>query len=124
LGEASDLSAIPAEYLDLWDVFNNARATSLPPHRPYDYAIDIFPGTTPPLGWLYSLTGPETKAMEEYIEDSLTARSIHPFASPAGAGFFFEEKKDKNLSPCIDYLGLNDITLYHSSPRLSNLFRE
>lgn len=27
-----------------------------------------------------------------------------------GAGFFFVEKKDKSLHPCIDYRGLNDIT--------------
>ncbi|KAK3516092.1 hypothetical protein QTP70_005433 [Hemibagrus guttatus] len=33
----------------------------------------------------------------------------HPsiLISPAGAGFFFVEKKDKSLRPCIDYRGLN-----------------
>jgi hypothetical protein len=38
-------------------------------------AIDLLPGTTPPRGRLYSLSGPETKAMETYIEDSLAAVS-------------------------------------------------
>jgi hypothetical protein len=47
--------------------------------------------------------------MEEYNEDSLAAGSIHCSASPAGAGFFFVEKKDKTLRPCIDYRGLNNI---------------
>jgi hypothetical protein len=41
--------------------------------------------------------------MEEYIEESLAIGGIRPSASPAGAGFFFVEKKDKTLRPCIDY---------------------
>lgn len=60
---------MPAEYHALLEVFSKACATSLPPHRPYDCAIDLLPGTTPLRGWLYSLSGPETKAMA-YIEDS------------------------------------------------------
>ena len=47
--------------------------------------------------------------MEEYIEDSLATGGICPSASPAGAWFFFVEKKDKTLHPCIAYRGLNYI---------------
>ena len=97
LSTASDLSAVPAEYHDQLKVFSKACAKSLPPHRPYDCAIDLLPGTTPPRGQLYSLSDPETKAMEEYIEDSLAAGSIRPSASPAGTRFFFVEKKDNNV---------------------------
>jgi hypothetical protein len=48
--------------------------------------------------------------MEEYIE-SLATGAVRLSASPAGAGVFFVEKKDKNLRPCIDYRGLNYITV-------------
>ncbi|KAJ8361644.1 hypothetical protein SKAU_G00181690 [Synaphobranchus kaupii] len=41
--EAVDLSSLPPEYLDLREVFSKSRATSLPPHRPYDCAIDLLP---------------------------------------------------------------------------------
>lgn len=41
---------------------------------------------------------------------------IRPSSSPAGAGFFFVDKKDKTLRPCIDYLGLNDITIKNRYP--------
>lgn len=99
-----DLSVIPVEYQDLWEVFSKAQATSLLPHRPYDCGIDLLPGTTPPWVRLYSLSGPETKAMETYIEDSLAAGFIHPSASPAGAGFFFVEKKPK---PCASTTGVS-----------------
>ncbi len=60
-----------------------------PPHRPYDCAIDLVPGMSPPKGRLYSLSVPEREAMEKYISDSLTAGFIRPSSSPAGAGFFF-----------------------------------
>ena len=46
-----------------------------------------------------------------YIEDSLAAVFIRPSVYLAGAGFFFVQKKDKTLLPCIDYRGLNDITV-------------
>ncbi len=92
--EAVNLSNVPEEYLDLKEVFSKSRAASLPPHRPYDCAIDLVPGTSPPKGRLYSLSVPEREAMEKYISDSLAAGLIRPSSSPAGAGFFFVGKKD------------------------------
>uniref|UniRef100_A0A4W5K9D1 ribonuclease H n=1 Tax=Hucho hucho TaxID=62062 RepID=A0A4W5K9D1_9TELE len=86
---APDLSAIPAKYQDLREVFSKARATLLPPHQPYDCRIDFLPGTTPPRGRLYSLSGPENKAMEIYIEDSLAAGFIRLSTYPASAGFCY-----------------------------------
>ncbi|TKS65266.1 Retrotransposon-like protein 1 [Collichthys lucidus] len=113
---APDLMGVPPEYHDFREVFSKAKATSLPPHRPYDCAIDLLPGTSPPRGRLYSLSAPERKAMEDYSNDSLAAGIIRPSSSPAGAGFFFVDKKDKSLRPCIDYRGLNDITMKNRYP--------
>uniref|UniRef100_A0A3B4X4G4 Ty3 transposon capsid-like protein domain-containing protein n=1 Tax=Seriola lalandi dorsalis TaxID=1841481 RepID=A0A3B4X4G4_SERLL len=111
-----DLSWVPACYHDLASVFSKANAKSLPPHRPYDCCIDLLPRATPSRGRLFSLSSPERQAMEEYIQDSLVAGIIRPSSSPAGAGFFFVEKKDKSLRPCIDYRGLNDITIKNRYP--------
>ncbi|XP_073673452.1 alpha-2-macroglobulin-like protein 1 [Garra rufa] len=54
--------------------------------------------------------------MEKYISDSLAAGFIRPSSSPAGAGFFFVGKKDGSLRPCIDYRGLNNITVKNTYP--------
>ncbi len=43
--EVGSLSNVPEEYLDLKEVFSKSRAASLPPHRPYDCAIELVPGT-------------------------------------------------------------------------------
>ncbi|KAL0152183.1 hypothetical protein M9458_051906 [Cirrhinus mrigala] len=42
--EHADLSNVPVVYLDLKGVFSKSRAASLPPHRPYDCAIDLLSG--------------------------------------------------------------------------------
>lgn len=114
--EFPDLSSVPPEYMDLKPVFSKSKASSLPPHRPYDCAINLLPGTTPPRGGLYSLSRPETEAMNKYIQESLAAGIIRPSSSPAGAGFFFVGKKDGSLRPCIDYRGLNEITVKNRYP--------
>uniref|UniRef100_A0A8L0DMZ4 Gypsy retrotransposon integrase-like protein 1 n=1 Tax=Oncorhynchus mykiss TaxID=8022 RepID=A0A8L0DMZ4_ONCMY len=114
--EPGDLTGVPEEYHDLRTVFSRSRATSLPPHRSYDCSIDLLPGTTPPRGRLYSLSAPERKALEDYLSVALAAGTIVPSSSPAGAGFFFVKKKDGSLRPCIDYRGLNDITVKNRYP--------
>ena len=114
--EPPDLTGVPPCYHDQHEVFSKSRATSLPPHRPYDCCIDLLPGTSPPKGRLFSLSLPEREAMQQYIESSLKTGIIRPSSSPAGAGFFFVGKKDKSLRPCIDYRGLNDITIKNRYP--------
>ena len=111
-----DLTLIPPEYHDLREAFSKSRALSLPPHRPYDCAIDLLPGAPLPASRLYHLSRPEREAMETYISESLAAGLIRPSSSPLGAGFFFVSKKDKTLRPCIDFRGLNNITVKNKSP--------
>lgn len=54
--------------------------------------------------------------MDQYIKDSLAAGIIRPLSSPGGTGAFFVEKKDNTLRPCIDYWGLNNITVKNFYP--------
>ena len=109
--EPQDLTLVPQEYHVLGPVFSKQHALSLPPHRPYDCAIDLLPGFPLPSSRLFNLSRPEREAMEVYIRDSLATGLIRPSSSPVGAGVFFVAKKDKTLRPCIDYRGLNDITI-------------
>lgn len=109
--ETIDLSNIPECYHDLKLVFSKSKAASLPSHRPYDCAINLFKGAPLPKGSLFNLSGPEKMAMEHYIQEALAFGHIRPSSSPAGAGFFFVKKKDKSLRPCIDFRELNQITI-------------
>lgn len=114
--DSVDLSQVPAVYHKFRAVFSKSRATSLPPHRPYDCAIDLLPGSSPPRGRVFSLSPPEQAAMNAYIQESLATGIIRASTSPAGAGFFFVGKKDGGLRPCIDYRGLNKITIRNRYP--------
>ena len=88
---------VPAEYLDFREEFSKVSATSFPPHRPYDFEIDLQPGSVPPTGRLYALAAPEVEAMGTYVNNSLLAGIIRPSSFPAGAGFFFVAKKDEHV---------------------------
>ncbi len=114
--ESVDLSRVPSSYHQFKAVFSKSRGTSLPPHRPYDCAIELLPGSCPPRGRIFSLSSPERTAMDTYIKESLAAGIIRTSTSPAGAGFFFVGKKDGGLRPCIDYRGLNKITVRNRYP--------
>lgn len=114
--DSPDLLGVPRIYHDLREAFCKDRARSLPPHRPYDCAIDLLPGAPLPSSRLYSISQPERDAMERYITESLAAGLIRPSSSPVPAGFFFVDKKDKSLRPCIDYRGLNQITVKNKYP--------
>ncbi|KAI3359301.1 hypothetical protein L3Q82_002818 [Scortum barcoo] len=109
-----DLTRVPPCYHDLQEVFNKTKATSLPPHRPWDCAIDLLPGAPIPKARIYSISGPERKAMEEYIEASLRSSIIRPSSLPAGAGFFFVGKGW--LAPAMHRLQSSTATSLHSSP--------
>ncbi|KAI2644254.1 Transposon Tf2-9 polyprotein [Labeo rohita] len=101
---------------DLAEVFSKRSVARLPPHHPYDLAIDLVPGAVPPRGHLYSLSPQEQLAMEEYVAEGLRSGTIRPSSSPAAAGFFFVKKKDGGLRLCVDYRGLNQITVKNRHP--------
>lgn len=109
-----DLSAVPAEYHDLGEVSSTDPDLCFPLHRPYDCAVDLRPGSSLPSSRLYNLSRPEREAMGKYIRESLAVGIIRPSSSPLGAGFFFVAKKDN--TPCIDYRGLNNITIKNKYP--------
>lgn len=94
---------------EAWGIVINSAKT-------YDYATDLLPGAPLSTSCLYSLSQPKREAMEKFITDSLAAGIIQPSSSPLGPFFFFVEKKDKTLRPCIDYCGLNEITVKNRYP--------
>ncbi len=109
--ELAEVPTIPSDYAAFQDVFCKQASTRLPPHRPWDCAIDLLPGTKLPKGRVYPLSILEYKAMEDYIQEARRQESIQPSTSPATSSCFFVGKKDGGLRPCIDYSTLNSQTV-------------
>ena len=116
--EAKELnSRIPAEYHEFLDVFGERMADALPPHRTFDHAIDLKDRTDPPWGPIYALSAVELNALREYLDEMLRTGKIRPSKSPAGAPILFVPKPHgKGLRLCVDYRGLNKITVLNRYP--------
>ena len=109
-------SSFPSKYNDFSDVFEKKNADRLPEHRPYDCPIDLKDGACPPFGPIYGLSEPELKALKIYIEENLAKGFIRHSKSPAGSPILFVKKKDGTLRLCIDYRGLNRVTVRNRYP--------
>ncbi|SOV04526.1 uncharacterized protein UDID_17112 [Ustilago sp. UG-2017a] len=107
---------IPQEYHQYLDVFSRVKADKLPPHRTYDHQIPLEEGKSPPFGPIYSLSEHELKTLREYLEENLAKGFISPSDSPAASPILFVKKKDGSLHLCVDYRGLNRITIRNRYP--------
>ena len=108
---------VPAEYSDFTDVFSPELATELPEHTEINtHAIDLEEGKQPPYGPIYSLGPVELKTLKTYIETNLANGFICPSKSLAGAPILFDKKPDGSLRLCVDYQGLNNITIKNRYP--------
>ncbi|KAI0993067.1 hypothetical protein K3495_g15117 [Podosphaera aphanis] len=102
---------LPLQYHDFLDVFDRKHANYLPPHRSWDHAIDLQPGKTPPVFRPYSMSQPELRALREYLDKEFSKGFIRVSRSPAAAPVLFVKKANGDLRFCIDYRGLNAITI-------------
>jgi hypothetical protein len=110
------MEEVPPEYRDRV-IFDQRPTMELPPHRPYDVAIDIKTGESVPNGPIYALSELELKTLRDYLDDMLAKGFIRPSKSPAGAPILFVKKKDTTeLRLCVDYRKLNSITTKYSYP--------
>ncbi|WJZ92455.1 hypothetical protein VitviT2T_011446 [Vitis vinifera] len=105
------------------DVFPD-ELPGLPPHREFDFSIEVYPGTDPILVFPYRMAPLELKKLKTQLDELLGKGFICPSTSPWGALVLFVKKKDVTLRLCIDYRKLNRVTVknkYHL-PRIDDLF--
>lgn len=65
---------------------------------------------------IYNLSAIELKTLKDYKESAQGKGWIRPSTSPAGAPVLFAPKADGGLRLCVDYRGLNGMTVKNRYP--------
>ena len=110
-------SEVLMEYSDYSNVFSAENAAKLPEHtRMNEHAIELKKSKQPPFGPIYSLGPMELETLKTYIETNLANGFLWPSISPAGASILLDQKLDGSCHLCVDYWGLNNITIKNRYP--------
>ena len=114
--DVNPATILPVEYHEFLDVFSRKESEVLPPHRPYDHKIELKPGCEPPCGPLYGMSREENLELRKYLEENLEKGFIRASKSPAASPVLFVKKPGGGLRFCVDYRGLNEITIKNRYP--------
>ncbi|GBG88366.1 hypothetical protein CBR_g47065 [Chara braunii] len=80
------------------------------------HAIDIIPGSSIPKGRIYRMPPGELDELRRQLKELIEKGWIRPSVSPCGSPVLFVPKKGGTLRMCIDYRGLNAITVKNREP--------
>ncbi len=83
-----------------------------------EHAIELIEEKQPPYGPIYALSPVELETLKAYIKTHLKTGFIWPFKSPADAPILFDKKLDGSLHLCVNYWGLNNLTIKNRYPFL------
>ncbi|KAH9244957.1 hypothetical protein BASA81_017606 [Batrachochytrium salamandrivorans] len=119
----SDVSVPPDILSSFSSLFSEDQAETLPPHRDFDCAIDLKPGSEPFHGKIYQLTREEDKVMQDWIQDNLRKGFIRNSSSPHGAPCFFVKQKDKLTLYGLPRSNKNTVKDRNPIPLISELLR-
>ena len=103
--------------MDFTDVFSPDLTSELSKNTGINnHAIELVEGQQPPYGPIYSLGLVELETLKAYIETNLANGFIRPSKSLAGAPILFERKLDGSFQLCVNYRGLNKLTIKNWYP--------
>ncbi|GBG72363.1 hypothetical protein CBR_g11941 [Chara braunii] len=81
------------------------------------HAIEIIPGSSIPKGIIYRMSSGELDELRRQLKELVQKGWIRPSVSPYGSlVLFVPKKKEGTLRMCIDYRGLNAITVKNREP--------
>ena len=100
-------------------MFSLQLASELPEHTGINnHAIKLVDDWQPPYEFIYSLGPVSLETLKTYIETNLKNGFIRLSKSSARALIFFDKKLDGSVQLCVDYQGLNNLTIKNQYPLL------
>ena len=108
---------VPVKYSNYSNVFSAEYTAELSENTGMNnHAIKLEEGKQLPFGPIYSLGPVELEILKTYIKTNLTNSFIWPSKSLARASILFERKPNKSFRLCVDYWGINNLTIKNRYP--------
>ncbi|GBG59900.1 hypothetical protein CBR_g66705 [Chara braunii] len=105
-----EMDSVVAQYSDLFEEPIGVV------EREVVHAIEVVPGSRVPRGRIYRMSPAELDELRRQPKELTEKGWIRPSTSPYGAPVLFVPKKGGTLRMCIDYRGLNAITVKNAEP--------
>ena len=104
------------------DVITTELPDELPPFRNTHEVCPTPPDANTPYRPCHRLSPREKNECHDQVTDMVRSGRVRPSTSPYGAPVLFVTKKDGSLRMCVDYRGLNKITIRNKYPNgISNM---
>ena len=97
-------------------LFPETLPPELPPSDRVTHGIELIPNAKIPPRKLYRQSVSELSETKKQLTEYINTGHIRPSTSPFGAPILLVLKKDGTMRMCIDYRGLNDITVKNTFP--------
>ena len=111
------IARVPETFRGYIDIMTQEAAMELPEHSPYDHCIDLKDGATPPWGPIYALNETELAELRDWLKRMTDMGAIQRSKAPCSSPVIFVPKgHDRGLRLCIDYRGLNKVTIPNRYP--------
>lgn len=115
--DSTDLPAtLPASLREIADVFRPQDSFSPPLQPGYDLEVHLKPGCVPPSSCSFIFSPDEEAELRAYIDEQISKGNIWKSSSPAASPIFVVKSEGKANRPCVDYRGLNSITVRDKYP--------
>ena len=108
----SEQIEISVKYSEFFNIFSSDSAVKLPENTKInDHLINLLDNKQPPYSLMYSLGLVKLETLKTYIKANPASSFIRPSKYPAGIPIIFIQKKNSSLCLCVDYQGLNNLTI-------------
>ena len=105
------------KYINFADLFSLDLASKLIEHTGInDHTIKLVDDQQPPFKPIYSLGLVESETLKAYIKTNLANRFIKLSKLPTNAPILFDQKLNQSLGLCVNYRGLNNLTIKNRYP--------
>ena len=107
---------LPEWYQEYLHAFSKKKTDTLPKHGPQDHTIHLKEGAQASASALYGISYNEAQELYHYLDENLSKEFIWASCSESAAPVLFVKKPEGGLHFCVDYRGLNAVTVKNWYP--------